>query len=79
MPTTPTDTEKVAYQLIFDVPALIEHLSGVLRLLPGDLIFTGTPSGVGVARKPPLYLQPGDVLVSSIEGLGEICQRFERG
>ncbi|WP_235734381.1 fumarylacetoacetate hydrolase family protein [Nocardioides alcanivorans] len=64
--------------LIFDVPSLIEHLSAVLTLLPGDLIFTGTPAGVGVARTPPVYLQPGDVLVSTIEGIGEISQQFRR-
>lgn len=63
-------------QLIFDVPYLIEHLSGILPLLPGDLIFTGTPSGVGAGRKPPVYIQPGDVLVSAIEGLGQIRQEF---
>lgn len=62
--------------LIFDVPYLIEHLSGILPLHPGDLIFTGTPSGVGAGHKPPLFIQPGDVLVSTIEGLGEIRQEF---
>jgi 2,4-diketo-3-deoxy-L-fuconate hydrolase len=58
--------------LIFSVPALIECLSGIVTLLPGDVIFTGTPSGVGVARKPPRFLAPGDVLVSTIEGIGSI-------
>ena len=58
--------------LIFSVPALIECLSGIVTLLPGDVIFTGTPSGVGVARKPPRFLSPGDVLVSTIEGIGSI-------
>lgn len=58
--------------LVFSVPRLIEYLSAVLPLLPGDLIFTGTPSGVGSARKPPRYLQAGEVLVSTIEGIGSI-------
>ncbi len=58
--------------LIFSVPALIECLSGIVTLLPGDVIFTGTPSGVGAARKPPRFLSPGDVLVSTIEGIGSI-------
>lgn len=63
-------------QLIFDVPYLIEHLSGILPLFPGDLIFTGTPSGVGAGRTPPVFIQPGDVLISTIEGLGQIRQGF---
>lgn len=58
--------------LIFSVPALIECLSGIVTLRPGDVIFTGTPSGVGMARKPPRFLAPGDVLVSTIEGIGSI-------
>jgi 2,4-didehydro-3-deoxy-L-rhamnonate hydrolase len=66
-------------QMIFDVPDLIAHLSSVLPLLPGDVIFTGTPSGVGVARNPPRFLAEGDVLESSIEGLGTIRQRFKQG
>lgn len=66
--------------MIFGVPALIEHLSAILELWPGDLIFTGTPSGVGVARKPQRFIQAGETLVSQIEGLGEIRQQFkERG
>lgn len=58
--------------LIFGVPALIEYLSRMCALRPGDLIFTGTPSGVGYSRKPPRFLQPGTVLESSIEGLGAL-------
>ncbi len=58
--------------LIFTVPQLISTLSGYLSLLPGDIIFTGTPAGVGVARKPPRFLAPGDVLESWIEGIGAI-------
>ena len=58
--------------LIFDVPDLIARLSAVCPLLPGDLIFTGTPSGVGMFRKPQIFLQPGQELTSWIEGIGEI-------
>ncbi|MEV0579356.1 MULTISPECIES: fumarylacetoacetate hydrolase family protein [unclassified Streptomyces] len=58
--------------MIFDVPELIVRLSAVCPLLPGDLIFTGTPAGVGGARTPQKFLAPGDVLVSWIEGLGEL-------
>ncbi len=58
--------------LIFTVPQLISTLSGILSLLPGDIIFTGTPAGVGVARQPARFLAPGDVLESWIEGIGTI-------
>ena len=58
--------------LIFGVDALIHHLSWITPLLPGDLIFTGTPSGVGATRTPPRFLAPGDELVSAIEGIGTI-------
>jgi 2,4-didehydro-3-deoxy-L-rhamnonate hydrolase len=61
--------------LIFTVPRLIAELSSVLPLLPGDLIFTGTPAGVGMARQPPLSLQPGQVLESWVEGIGTIRNR----
>jgi 2-keto-4-pentenoate hydratase/2-oxohepta-3-ene-1,7-dioic acid hydratase in catechol pathway len=56
--------------LIFDVPALIEFLSGSKTLLPGTVILTGTPHGVGAARKPPVWLQPGDQVDVEIEGIG---------
>ncbi|MEE4544848.1 fumarylacetoacetate hydrolase family protein [Streptomyces sp. V4-01] len=62
--------------LIFSVPALIAGLSAVLPLLPGDVIFTGTPAGVGLGRDPQRWLAPGDDLVSTIEGIGELRQRF---
>jgi 2,4-didehydro-3-deoxy-L-rhamnonate hydrolase len=58
--------------MLFDVPALVAHLSSVLPLLPGDVIFTGTPSGVGVARDPQRFLQSGEVVVSEIEGVGKL-------
>jgi 2-keto-4-pentenoate hydratase/2-oxohepta-3-ene-1,7-dioic acid hydratase in catechol pathway len=65
--------------LIFGVPALVDRLSSILPLLPGDVIFTGTPSGVGVARTPPRFLSPGDELVSCIDGIGELRTRFVAG
>lgn len=58
--------------LIFSVPRLVSELSRVLPLLPGDLIFTGTPAGVGMGRTPARYLQDGDVLVTEIEGIGQM-------
>jgi 2-keto-4-pentenoate hydratase/2-oxohepta-3-ene-1,7-dioic acid hydratase in catechol pathway len=58
--------------LIFPVTDLIARLSAVCPLLPGDLIFTGTPSGVGAFRKPPIFLQPGQELTSWIEGIGQL-------
>lgn len=61
-------------QLIFGVPALIAHLSSVLPLWPGDVIFTGTPAGVGGARNPRWFLKPGDVVETSIEGVGMLRQ-----
>lgn len=57
---------------IFDCYAMIEHLSQVMTLEPGDLIFTGTPAGVGAVRKPPLYLKAGDRVRTEIEGIGTI-------
>jgi 2,4-didehydro-3-deoxy-L-rhamnonate hydrolase len=59
--------------LIFPVPELVSRLSHIVTLWPGDLIFTGTPSGVGYARTPPRFLHAGDVLTSYIEGIGELC------
>jgi 2-keto-4-pentenoate hydratase/2-oxohepta-3-ene-1,7-dioic acid hydratase in catechol pathway len=58
--------------MVFDVPALIAHLSAVCPLLPGDLIFTGTPAGVGMGRNPRRFLSPGDVLVTWLEGAGSL-------
>jgi 2-keto-4-pentenoate hydratase/2-oxohepta-3-ene-1,7-dioic acid hydratase in catechol pathway len=57
-------------QLIFRIDELIAYLSQVVTLEPGDLIFTGTPPGVGMARKPPVFLKPGDVVEVEIDGLG---------
>jgi 2-keto-4-pentenoate hydratase/2-oxohepta-3-ene-1,7-dioic acid hydratase in catechol pathway len=57
-------------QLIFSVAELIAYISGVCTLEPGDVIFTGTPPGVGAARRPPVFLQPGDVVEIEIERIG---------
>jgi 2-keto-4-pentenoate hydratase/2-oxohepta-3-ene-1,7-dioic acid hydratase in catechol pathway len=57
-------------QMIFDVPSVIAYLSQVFTIEPGDLIFTGTPPGVGFARKPPIFLKAGDVVEVQIEGIG---------
>lgn len=62
-------------QLIFDIPYLVEYLSTVMTLEPGDVVSTGTPPGVGFARKPPIYLKPGDECVVKVEGLGELRNR----
>jgi 2,4-diketo-3-deoxy-L-fuconate hydrolase len=58
--------------LIFPVPELVSRLSHIVTLWPGDLIFTGTPAGVGYARTPPRFLHAGDVVTSYIEGVGEL-------
>jgi len=58
--------------LIFGVPKLIAFLSSVFTLEPGDIISTGTPAGVGFARKPPRWLKPGDEVLVRVEGLGEL-------
>ena len=65
--------------LIFDVSELVAKLSAICPLLPGDIIFTGTPSGVGNARDPKRFLEPGQVLVSHIEGVGEISNELVAG
>ena len=63
-------------ELIFPVPVLVSRLAARLPLLPGDVIFTGTPAGVGLGRSPQRWLAGGDELVSTIEGIGELRQRF---
>jgi 2-keto-4-pentenoate hydratase/2-oxohepta-3-ene-1,7-dioic acid hydratase in catechol pathway len=59
--------------MIFDVPRTIEHISSFTTLRPGDVIATGTPSGVGFARTPPVWLVPGDLIEVTIEGIGRIA------
>jgi 2-keto-4-pentenoate hydratase/2-oxohepta-3-ene-1,7-dioic acid hydratase in catechol pathway len=63
-------------QLIFPVPTLVAKLSQTVELFPGDVVFTGTPAGVGAGRTPPRFLEPGDVLRSYISGIGELEQTF---
>jgi len=58
--------------MIFSVAQLISYLSRLMTLEPGDVIATGTPAGVGTARKPPVYLEPGDVVAVEIEGIGRL-------
>lgn len=59
-------------EMIFDIPAQIEHLTAAFTLEPGDVIFTGTPAGVGNWRKPPVRLKPGDRVRVEIEGIGAL-------
>jgi len=63
--------------MIFEVPALIAYLSGSTTLLPGTVIFTGTPHGVGMARNPPLWLKPGDTVSIEIDGIGTLTNPVE--
>ncbi|WP_062993215.1 fumarylacetoacetate hydrolase family protein [Nocardia anaemiae] len=58
--------------MILPVPQLISWLSALLPLLPGDLLFTGTPAGIGSAMNPPRFLEPGQTLISRIDGVGEL-------
>ncbi len=61
--------------LVFGAVDIVSDLSGILTLDPGDIIATGTPGGVGVARTPPEFLRPGDELVTKIEGIGRLVNR----
>jgi 2-keto-4-pentenoate hydratase/2-oxohepta-3-ene-1,7-dioic acid hydratase in catechol pathway len=63
-------------QLIFRIPALLHYISAAITLEPGDIIATGTPDGVGVFRKPPVFLKTGDVMEVEIEGLGALRNRI---
>jgi 2-keto-4-pentenoate hydratase/2-oxohepta-3-ene-1,7-dioic acid hydratase in catechol pathway len=62
--------------LIFDIPSLIAIISGGLTLLPGDIIATGTPKGVGIGFDPPRFLRAGDIVKISIAGLGSLSNAF---
>jgi 2-keto-4-pentenoate hydratase/2-oxohepta-3-ene-1,7-dioic acid hydratase in catechol pathway len=64
--------------LIFPISEIVAYLSHILPLLPGDLIFTGTPAGIGWAREPRRTLRPDDILVTALEGIGEMRHRFHR-
>lgn len=63
--------------LIFRIPFLISYVSSFMTLLPGDIISTGTPAGVGLGMKPPVYLKPGDVVELGIDGLGSAIQNVK--
>ena len=62
-------------QMIVDVPSAVEYFSSFTTLVPGDVIATGTPGGVGFARKPPVWLMPGDVIEVTVESIGTIRNR----
>jgi 2-keto-4-pentenoate hydratase/2-oxohepta-3-ene-1,7-dioic acid hydratase in catechol pathway len=61
--------------MIFDIAETVVQLSRGMTLLAGDIIATGTPSGVGFARTPPVFLEPGDVVVCTVESVGTIRNR----
>lgn len=64
--------------MIFDVPSLVSYVSQFMTLLPGDVISTGTPAGVGLGMKPPKYLREGDIVELGIDGLGQSRQVVAR-
>jgi 2-keto-4-pentenoate hydratase/2-oxohepta-3-ene-1,7-dioic acid hydratase in catechol pathway len=64
--------------MIFSIPFLISYLSRGMTLLPGTLLLTGTPAGVGFARKPPVFLKPGDLFEVEIEGVGTLRNAVTR-
>jgi 2-keto-4-pentenoate hydratase/2-oxohepta-3-ene-1,7-dioic acid hydratase in catechol pathway len=66
-------------QMIFRAGELLSYISQIVTLLPGDLIYTGTPSGVGMARKPPVFLKGGDVVEVEIQGLGVLRNPVVKG
>ena len=66
-------------QMVFSVSQLIAQISQVCPMLPGDVLFTGTPPGVGMARKPQEFLQPGTTLISEIEGIGRLVNPVVAG
>jgi 2-keto-4-pentenoate hydratase/2-oxohepta-3-ene-1,7-dioic acid hydratase in catechol pathway len=62
--------------MLVDVPSAVEFFSSFTRLAPGDVIATGTPGGVGFARKPPVWMHPGDVIEVTVEDIGTIRNRL---
>ncbi len=64
--------------MIFDIPAIVSDLSRSMTLLPGTVILTGTPEGVGFTRQPPLYLQDGDIVTIDIEKIGQLTNPVKR-
>jgi 2-keto-4-pentenoate hydratase/2-oxohepta-3-ene-1,7-dioic acid hydratase in catechol pathway len=65
--------------MIFDIPTIVEYVSEDITLIPGDIISTGTPSGVGIFRDPPIVLQAGDVVECRVEGIGAIVNTVADG
>ncbi|MCP4391630.1 MAG: fumarylacetoacetate hydrolase family protein, partial [Gammaproteobacteria bacterium] len=63
------------HEMIYNIPYLIEYLSAAFTLLPGDVIATGTPHGVGAFRDPPIWLKSGDTVTVEVEGLGSLSNR----
>jgi 2-keto-4-pentenoate hydratase/2-oxohepta-3-ene-1,7-dioic acid hydratase in catechol pathway len=70
-----TKQDDTTANMLFDVATIVETLSRVLTLEPGDVVATGTPSGVGFARTPPEFLHPGDVMETEVEGIGALRNR----
>ena len=70
--------ESVTSELLFGCVELVRYISTILTLAPGDIIATGTPGGVGHARKPPVYLSDGQVVTTTIDGIGQCCNRCRR-
>jgi 2-keto-4-pentenoate hydratase/2-oxohepta-3-ene-1,7-dioic acid hydratase in catechol pathway len=64
-------------QMIFKIPELIEYISSFTSIAPGDIIATGTPSGVGSARTPPVFMKAGDVVEVDISGIGVLKNKLE--
>ena len=62
--------------MIFDVPVLVAYISQFMTLLPGDIVSTGTPAGVGLGMKPPTYLKAGDIVELGVDGLGKARQEI---
>jgi 2-keto-4-pentenoate hydratase/2-oxohepta-3-ene-1,7-dioic acid hydratase in catechol pathway len=73
-----TKQDSTIDKMIFDIPTTIEYLSRGMTLLAGDIIATGTPSGVGFARTPPEFLKPGDIVECEVEGLGTIRNQIAK-
>jgi 2-keto-4-pentenoate hydratase/2-oxohepta-3-ene-1,7-dioic acid hydratase in catechol pathway len=65
--------------MLYPLPRIIAYLSSILTLWPGDLIFTGTPAGVGWVRNPRITLTPGDLVTTEIEGIGVMRNRCVEG
>jgi 2,4-diketo-3-deoxy-L-fuconate hydrolase len=74
-----TKQDSSTADLIFDVPTLVSYVSRFMTLLPGDVVSTGTPAGVGMGHKPPVFLRAGDVVEYGIDGLGQVRQKILAG